>query len=156
MLAEASLDWDLAGGGNVLDADWQRFWFSTLTDAARPWTSLTLMASGGSADLTTVAERIAAVAREHGVVDVTVLAARGIAAAEVPGLIARLTAFSAEGTRVIVAADSPAENPAIIPLIRATSAVLLVVRIGESTVQANREMVDAIDRSKIIGSIVIS
>ena len=140
----------------MLDADWQRFWFSTLSDAARPWTSLTLMASGGSADVAAVAERIAVVAREHGGADVTVLTALDIAAADVPGLIARLTALGAEGTRVIVAADSPAENPAIIPLIRATSAVLLVVRIGESTVQANREMVEAIDRSKIIGSIVIT
>jgi hypothetical protein len=146
---------DFAVGGSVVDADWQRLWFGTLNNPATPWTSLTVAGSGGPADLTAVADRIVAMARTHGGLQATVLDATGVEPADVAGLIARLTALNREGTRTVVAAASPAAHPAILPLIRATSGVLLVVRLGESTLQATREIADAIDRSKIIGSIVI-
>jgi hypothetical protein len=153
-----SKEWSAAErpiGGNVVDADWQRLWFSTLNNLETPWTSLAVTATGRAADVATVAARIAAMARENGNAEATVLEATGAAPAEVPGLMARLAALTGAGTRVIVAADSPAENPGLIPLIRASSGVLLLVRLRETTLHANRETVAAIEGSTIIGSIVI-
>jgi hypothetical protein len=136
----------------VLDADWQRLWFSTLNTA---WTSLAVVADGAAAELTPVAARLAQMARDNGNPQATVLDATTAVPADVPGLIGRLVALTAEGARVIVAIDAPARNPGIMPLVRATSGVLLLVQLGESSLHSSRETADVLDRARILGSIVI-
>ena len=142
-------------GGTVSEGDWQRLWYSTLSTGTTSWASLAIVGSGQWTDLAEVAERVAAVVRENGNVRAEVLHAKDLPAPEIAEFVARLHSLTADGARVIVAVDSPVVNPSLIPVVRATSAVLLVVRLGQSTVHADREMVETVERAKVLGSVVL-
>jgi hypothetical protein len=74
---------------------------------------------------------------------------------DVHQLINTLGAMTGRGDWVIVAVDAIAENPGSIRIVRATSAALLVVRLGESLLSAARNAIGVVGRERFLGSIVL-
>src|SRR4051794_9361062 len=111
-----------------LTVDWERLWVATRQNA---WTSLAVIPSDGGVDITQVAESLIAAGRQHGEKPVSLLNATGAQLNDVRQLIDRLNGMTARGDWVIIAVDPIADNPSVVPLARAASNALLVVRLGE-------------------------
>ena len=56
---------------------------------------------------------------------------------------------------MIVPVDPIAENPSSVPIVQATSAALLVVRLGDSLLASARSAIEVVGRAKFLGSIVV-
>ena len=64
--------------------------------------------------------------------------------------------MTARGEWVIVAVDPIADHPSVVPLVRAASAALLVVRLGESSLASAQAAIDTVGRTRFLGSVVLS
>jgi hypothetical protein len=137
----------------ALDSDWQRLWFSM---REKPWNSLAIIPSDAGVDVSRVAEGLVATGRRHGEKPVSLLNAKGVSLDNVQHLIDTLSAMTERGEWVIVPVDPIAENPSAVPVVRATSGALLVVRLGESLVASARDIIEVVGRDRLIGSIVLN
>ena len=134
------------------DTDWQRLWFVT---RQRDWSSLAIVPSDPGIDVGPVAEALVATGRIHGERPVGLLRATGAQLADVHRLTESLSAMTARGEWVIVPVDSVSDNPTAVPIVQATSAALLVVRLGESLLPSAHAAINAIGREHFLGSFVI-
>lgn len=134
------------------DADWQRIWFST---QQRSWRSLAIIPSDSGVEVDRVAEALVATGQMHGEKQVTLLSARGVQFTNVKRLIDALEEMTSRGECVVVPVDPISENPSAIPVLQATSAGLLVVRLGESHLSSARNIIEIAGRERLLGSIVL-
>jgi hypothetical protein len=132
--------------------DWERLWVATRQD---DWTSLAVIPSDTGVDIKQVAESMVAAGRLHGEKPVSLLNAIGAQLTDVRQLVDKLNATTARGEWVIVAVDPIADNPSVVPLVRAASAALLVVRLGESLLASAQDAIDTVGRSRFLGSVVL-
>jgi hypothetical protein len=137
----------------VPSVEWQRLWFST---RAKPWQSLAIIPSDAGVDAARVAEGLVATGQLHHEKSVTLLNAQGVRLDNVQQLIDKLGVMTGRGEWVIVAVDPIAENPSVVPVVRATSSALLVVRLGESLLNSARTVIDVVGHERLIGSIVLN
>jgi hypothetical protein len=63
--------------------------------------------------------------------------------------------MTSRGECVVVPVDPISENPSAIPVLQATSAGLLVVRLGESHLGSARNIIEIAGRERLLGSIVL-
>jgi hypothetical protein len=136
----------------VPDDDWQRLWFSTREHA---WSSLAIIPSDGGVDVGRVAEALVATGRLHGERQVSLLNAKGTQLGDVHRLIDELGVMTGRGDWVIVPVDAIEVNPSSVPIAQATSASLLVVRLGESMLTSARNAIEVVGRERLLGSIVV-
>jgi hypothetical protein len=132
--------------------DWERLWVATRQDN---WTSLAVIPSDTGVDIRQVAESMVAAGRQHGEKPVSLLNATGAELNDVRQLVDKLNAITARGEWVIVAVDPIADNPSVVPLVRAASSALLVVRLGESLLASAQAAIDTVGRSRFLGSVVL-
>jgi hypothetical protein len=132
--------------------DWERLWVATRQS---DWTSLALIPSDGGVDIKQVAESLAAAGRQHGEKPVTLLNAAGAQLIDVRQLVDKLNAMTARGECVIIGVDPIADNPSVVPLVRASSAALLVVRLGESLMASAETAIETVGRPRFLGSVVL-
>jgi len=140
-------------GARASERDWQWLWFSTLQ--RRPGSALAVVPGDGDVKAGRVAEAVVAVGRLYGERPVQLLNAEGVGLGDVEKLLDALSAMTGRGEWVIVPVDPIALNPAAIPIARATSAALLVVRVGESRLAAARSTIEAVGRERLLGSVVL-
>jgi hypothetical protein len=132
--------------------DWQRLWFSTREHA---WSSLAIIPSDGGVEVGRVAEALVATGRLHGERQVRLLDAKGTQLGDVHRLIDELGVMTGRGDWVIVPVDAIEVNPSSVPIAQATSASLLVVRLGESLLTSARNAIEVVGRERLLGSIVL-
>jgi hypothetical protein len=82
------------------------------------------------------------------------LNATGAELNDVRQLVDKLNAITARGEWVIVAVDPIADNPSVVPLVRAASSALLVVRLGNPA-GVRASAIDTVGRSRFLGSVVL-
>lgn len=134
------------------DPAWQRLWFSTLQSS---WSSLAIVPANSGIDTKAIAESLAAAGRRHAARGVQIVNGVGATASDVEGLAGSAAAAVGRGDLVLMPVEAVDENSAAIPLIRACSAVLLAVRIGESRVASAKAVVETTGGVNVVGSIVI-
>jgi hypothetical protein len=134
------------------DSSWQRIWFSA---RHREWTSLALVPSDASVDTDRMADMLATTGRLHGERPVSVVKATGVQLEGVQPIVDAIAEIIGRGEEVIVPVDPVADNPAAIAILRACSAALLMVRLGESQVAAAQNTLEIVDRERFLGSVVI-
>jgi len=134
------------------DEDWQRIWLSA---REKDWSSLVLVPNDASVDIVPLAEALARTGRVHAEVPVKVINGTGVQLADVQQFIESISATTARGERVIVPVDPVSDNPSAIAILRAASAALLVMTLGESLMAAAQTTIEAIGRDRIIGSVVV-
>jgi hypothetical protein len=132
--------------------DWQRLWFST---REHDWNSLAIIPSDGGVEVGRVAEALVATGRLYGERQVRLLDAKGTQLGDVHRLIEELGMMTGRGDWVIVPVDAVEVNPSSVPIAQATSASLLVVRLGESLLKSARSAIDVVGRERLLGSIVL-
>jgi hypothetical protein len=134
------------------DTDWQRLWFTTRQHG---WNSLAIIPSEAAVDVGRVAESLVNTGRLCAERPVTLLNARGANMANVHDLVDSLGAMTGRGEWVIVPVDPIEDSPSAVPIVLATSAALLVVRLGESLLTSARVAIEAVGRERFLGSIVL-
>jgi hypothetical protein len=134
------------------DIDWQRLWSAT---RQRAWSSLAIIPNEPGVDVLQIAESLVATGRLHGERPVSVLNATGVHLEGVHQITDALSAMTGRGDWVIVPVDPIAENPSAVPIVQATSAALLVVRLGESLLASARTAIETVGRDRFLGSIVL-
>ena len=133
--------------------EWQRIWFST---RQQQWTSLALVPAAAGIDVGSAAAMLAATGCLHGERQVVIVDATGVQLGDVQHIIDSIAAATARGDWAIVPVDPIEENPATIAILRTTSAVILLVRLGESLLTPAQKAIDTIGRDRIIGSVVLN
>jgi hypothetical protein len=134
------------------NTDWQRIWFSA---RHRDWSSLALVPSDGSVDVTRMADMLATTGRLHGERPVSVVSATGVQLEAVQTIVDSIAKIISHGERVIVPVDPVADNPAAIAILRACSAAILAVRLGQSLVATAETTIEIVDREKFLGGVVV-
>ena len=134
------------------DSDLQRLWFTTRQQG---WSSLAIIPSDAAVDAGRVAESLVATGRLYGERTVSLLNARGAQLTGVHDLVDLLGVMTGRGEWVIVPVDPIEDSPSAVPIVRATSAAILVVRLGESLLNSARTAIEAIGRERFLGSIVL-
>jgi hypothetical protein len=134
------------------NSDWQRIWFSA---RHRDWNSLALVPSDSTVDVNRMADMLATTGRLHGERPVSVVNATGVQLEAVQHIVDSIAKIINHGERVIVPVDPVADNPAAIAILRACSAALLVVSLGQSLLAAAETTIEIVDRDKFIGGVVL-
>lgn len=137
---------------SIPNSDWQRIWFSA---QQREWRSLAIIPGHPGIDVEAVAEALATTGRMHGERHVSLVNAVGIELADVNELIDSVESMTTRGEWVIVPVDPIAENPTAMAIVRASSAALLVVRLGESQLAASQRVIDIVGRQQFLGCVVL-
>jgi hypothetical protein len=140
------------GAEKASHLEWQPLWLTLLT---RPWNALAVIGSDTSTDVSRVAEILAAVGNRHGERSVRVVSALGATLPQVHGIVEQLSGASATGDLVLVPCDPLRANPAMLPILHATSGMVLVVRLGESRVASARTTVSTVGRDKVFATVAI-
>ncbi len=133
-------------------SEWETLWFST---RRTPWSSLAIVPNDEAVNVERVAEALAATGRLLGERPVSLLNGGGVNLSEVQPFIDALAEKTARGEWVIVTVDPILQNPSSIPIARATSHALLVVKLGESLLPTAKNAIKAIGRERLIGSIAL-
>jgi hypothetical protein len=63
--------------------------------------------------------------------------------------------LASDADAMIVVVDPIAQNPAALHIVRSTSGVLLVARIGDSRLASARSTVNAVGRDRMLGSVAL-
>lgn len=134
------------------DNDWQRIWFST---RQQNWQSLAIIPSDPEVNVVPIAEALVEIGRLHGERPVTFLNATNVKLENVHHSIESIAAMSGRGDWVIVAVDPVVENPSSVAIVRATSASLLVVRLGASFLASAQAAIEIIGRDRFLGSVIL-
>ncbi|MEZ5420632.1 MAG: hypothetical protein R2708_25265 [Vicinamibacterales bacterium] len=135
------------------DLDWQRLW---LTLRGIPLTSLAVFGIDGASGAEEVVNRLAAVGNLDKKTPVRVISAIGLSLEGAAGVVADLqTPVQPGSSLAVVACDSPRTNPAMIPIVQASSGVVVVVRLGETLLDAVRQTVDGIGRDKVLATVSV-
>jgi hypothetical protein len=130
------------------EVEWQRLWFTLQT---RGWTSLAVIGIDDAKAAVEVANRIAAVGSVGKGSPIRVISALNVTMAETAAVVDRL----AEPVPTLVVGDSPGSNPAMLPIVEATSGVVLVVRLGEASLDAVRKAVAGVGRDNVVATVSI-
>jgi hypothetical protein len=134
------------------DSSWQRIWFSA---RHREWSSLALVPSDASVDIDRMAEMLTTTGRLQGERPVSLVKATGVRLEGVQPIVDSIAALIARGENVIVPVDPVADNPAAIAILRACSAAVLVVCLGESQLAAAQNTIEIVDRERFVGTVVM-
>lgn len=134
------------------DLVWQRLWF-TLRE--QNWTSMAVLGTTDAESVNTVAHALAGVGIRDEKTPVGVISAFGMSFSDAAAVAARVEARASEADLMIITCDSPGTNPAMIPLLGAVSAVVLVVRLGESSIDAVRRLADGVGRDKVLATVTV-
>jgi hypothetical protein len=135
-----------------LEADLQRLWFST---CEHHWNSLAIIPSDGGIDVRGFAESLVETGRACDERPVNLVSGVGIQVAGVHQVVDSIDFMTGRGDRVIVTVDPIADNPGALPIVRAVSAALLVVRLGESLLGSAHATIEAVGRQRFLGSVVL-
>jgi hypothetical protein len=147
---------DAEKGDSVEKADshveWEPLWLSLLT---RPWSALAVIGSDTSTDVSRVADVLTSVGNRHGERTVRVVSALGASPPQVPDIVKQLSDTPLAGDLILVPCDPLQANPAMLPILHATSGVVLVVRLGESRIASARKTVSTVGRDKVFASVIV-
>jgi len=132
--------------------EWEPLWLSLLT---RPWSALAVIGSDTSTDVIRVADILASVGNRRGERTVRVVSAVGATPPQVHGIVEQLSHGSTGADLILVPCDPLQANPAMLPILHATSGVVLVVRLGESRIASARKTVSTVGRDKVFATVTI-
>ena len=135
-----------------LDNEWQRVWFSIRHQG---WSSLALVPSHAGIDMNKVAELLAATARRQGERPVHVVSGVGASLESMETILSSVRTATDRGDWVLVPVDAIGDSPIAVPIVRATSAALMVLNLGESLLASVQLALTSVGRERFLGSIIL-
>ena len=135
-----------------LHVEWEPLWSSLMK---RPWSALAVIGSDTRTDVSRVASILASVGNRHGERSARVVSALGATPPEVQGIVEQLPNASSAADLILVPCDPLHANPAMLPILHATSGMVLVVRLGESRIASAKKAVGTVGRDRVYATVVI-
>ena len=135
-----------------LHVEWEPLWTSLMT---RPWSALAVIGSDARTDVSRVANILASVGHRQGERSVRVVSALGATPPEIQGIVEQLSNASPVVDLILVPCDPLQANPAMLPILHATSGMVLVVRLGESKVASAKKAVGTVGRDRVYATVII-
>lgn len=133
--------------------DWPPVWFAL---AQHQWTSLVLVPAHAGISVLAVARALADAGRTYNEPALALIEAERVAPNRVQGIVAELQDRSALDQRTIVAVASPLEDNSAVPIVRACDVAVLVVPLGDTTLDAARRTLAVVGRGAFLGAITVS
>jgi hypothetical protein len=133
--------------------DLSSLWYTLVV---RPWMTLGIVASDDSARAWRVAQKLMEVAgpSPNAFKAINVLKASSErAAAFIHAVTPSRDRVAAERTRVLLAIDSPLQNPVSIGLLAACDAVLLILELGRSRIPDARRLIELAGPERVLGAV---
>ena len=133
--------------------EWEPLWSSLMT---RPWSALAVIGSDTRTDVSRVANILASVGNRQGERSVRVVSALGATPPDIQGIVEQLSNASPPVVDLVLVPCDPLQaNPAMLPILHATSGMVLVVRLGESKVASARKTVGTLGRDKVFATVIV-
>ncbi len=130
--------------------EWQRLWFSL---RAHTWRSLAVVGIGSASNATGAANKLIQVAARDEKTPVGMISTLGMSFQDTTSVVTRLRDDGAGLTLVVC--DSPAVNPAAIPVVHAVSGVVIVVKLGEARLDAVARAVELAGRDRVLATVTV-
>jgi hypothetical protein len=140
------------GAATAVPRELQQLWMHLIREQ---WTSLAVVPTEPTTSARAVTDALVTMAGFYDFGDLKVMDAQGLSLQEGVKLAQELALTTAKGGRVVVAVDSPFQNAGAIPTILATSAAVLVVRLGSSEIESVRSVVEIIGRERVLGTLAV-
>lgn len=120
-----------------------------------PWSSLAVLPTDHGTPVDLVASAFDAVARRHSANAPRIIDAQGATVPQGENLSRELESNVMAGERAVVIVDSVMRSLAGIPLLRSVDAILLVVRVGVSDLDAIASTLAIVGGDRVIGSVAV-
>jgi len=143
----------MLNGSDSREEEYERLWVQIVRTR---WSSLAIVPADPSIDVERVARSLVDAGTRHQGDSVQYVDARSTKFTDVHTVADTISSLTGAGRQIVLAVDAVLENPSVIPIIRATSGVLLVVRAGQSTIESTRSTVEAIGQDRVMGSVFLS
>lgn len=140
-----------AGSGVSSEIEWQQLWFSL---RRLDWHTIAVIGIDIAALATEAAERLAKVGMRDEKTPVEVISALGMSFQGTTTL-AKQWQSAPPSMPTLVVCDSPAEQPATLPLLQAVSGVVLVVPLG-ARLNTVRQVAGLAGRDKVLATVSVS
>ncbi|MES3035098.1 MAG: hypothetical protein V4813_13965 [Gemmatimonadota bacterium] len=134
------------------DGEWSRIWFSL---SKFHWSTLAMVSASPGESAIAAASMLADAGHMYERGAVELIDATGVTPAAVDQLLASMTGATARRAQMLIALDSPLENPAVIPIARHATIAVLCVPLGVAELERSRRAIETIGREHIVGSIAV-
>jgi hypothetical protein len=135
------------------DPKTQQLWIAL---QRRPWRSLAVVSASKGVGTLKVANDLAKIAWWYSGQPTCVFDMRDLSLRLLEHQLREMGAQLKGGERVFIALRSSAENPTAVPLARAADAAVLCVQLGTTDFRSAERTLDAVGRTKFIGTILVS
>ncbi|MFO0756276.1 MAG: hypothetical protein U0359_07275 [Byssovorax sp.] len=132
---------------------WQRLW---LAAQKTPWSSLVLLPIGEGVPAAALSTKLAKVGEEHLGGTVVALDSTNVTLSTLKDELSAFAERARCAGRAIVAVPPLPRSPAGLTLAQAADAVILCVGLGESEIAEAQQILEGLDRSRVLGAIVLS
>jgi hypothetical protein len=138
---------------NLLDdVRLQKLWLAV---ERRRWQSLSVIAGSEAIETYPISELLAQLAWRYRGQPSNVMDLRDLSMRLVDYEVREMQSQVAAGQRLVVALRSIFENPTAAPIAQQTDAVLICIVLGQTSLKAVQETINAVGREPVIGSIVL-
>lgn len=119
------------------------------------WSTLAVVATDSRTPALELVNALVDTARQYRLAPIQPLNGAGANSVQVARLMDAMGEARGRNARVAIAVDDPVANPARMPIVVAADAVLLLVRLGTSTIRSIEAMADLVGRDRIVGCVVV-
>lgn len=151
-LADAQRSAEEAKAGAEITAELRRLWVATLK---HDWRALAVIPAAGGSSAAEVARGLYRVGLNEAGVALRFVNGTGADLASTTRMAAEVREVVAQGGRVVIVVDPPAQAEAAVPLALCADAVVLGIELGRTTRRDVEETVDELGGAKVIGSVLI-
>ena len=133
--------------------DWPPVWFAF---AQHRWNSMVLVPAHAGVSVLAVSRALANAGRSYDEPTLGLIEAERVAPSRVQGIVNDLRSRSALEQRTIVAVASPLEDNSAVPIIRGCDVAVMVVPLGDTTLESARKTLAVVGRGSFLGAITVS
>ncbi|MCC7053618.1 MAG: hypothetical protein IT355_10135 [Gemmatimonadaceae bacterium] len=133
--------------------DWPPVWFAF---AQHRWYSMVLVPAHAGVSVLAVSRALANAGRAYDEPSLGLIEAERVAPARVQGIVNDLRSRGTLEQRTIVAVASPLEDNSAVPIIRGCDVAVLVVPLGETSLEDARRTMAVVGRGSFLGAITVS
>jgi hypothetical protein len=136
----------------AIPGELQQMWLQLVRGT---WSSIAVIPTEPSTSPSAVTEALVSMAQFYDLGAFEALDAQRASLQDGVRLAHELAALVSKGSRVVVAVDSPMENGGAIPVVTATDAAILLVRLGASDSRSVRCIIDIVGRERVLGAVAL-
>jgi hypothetical protein len=140
-------------GSAPISRELQQLWLQIVRS---PWSSLVVIPTEPGTSGRMVTSALAGMTDFYDLGHLRIVQAQGASLQDGVRIAKELTSAGPMGERVVAAVDYPMENGGAMPVIMAAEAAILIVRLGSSSIDSTRTIINIAGRERVLGTIALS